>query len=521
MPDPDKPLNIIALTQGGSIDIFLNVIDNMAATKGRIGKIGALVSFARHFKNSRIVKNFPHEIDYIKEWKVTDKALSEGYDKNELRTFENALAPASVWNAILADRRLIYGRRSKYTQDYRVHYTDEQLWAIAYQFIVAFEALLDRIQPDVIIGFTPVTFGEMLGLEIAQSRGIPVLHLHSSRIQNYFSLHDVVYGTSSHFHALMQKKDYKEETKALTNEVIEEATKNGLLYEGVDIAISKGRPLNLLRSLKPLAASLYIELKRFIDPELRRDRHDPGALMPWFYQYWHQPLRERIIKMRLSRSKRVVTAKDLQSLGEYCFYPLHSEPEVALQVLGRPYHKNQIELMRNLAASLPAGMKLLVKEHPRSMGLRPYSYYKAMFEIPNLVLVDAHSPSQPVVQHSKMVAVISGTIGFEAIMMQKPVMLLGHPKYEGIRGRMTAKCYDLFDLPNAIRCLLSEYHFDRDELESFINATIEGSVPIDLYSNLLKKPGRHSLQDGKVSAEEDLHKLSEYIIKRINEALSA
>ena len=35
-----------------------------------------------------------------------------------------------------------------------------------------------------------------------------------------------------------------------------------------------------------------------------------------------------------------------------CFFPLHTEPEVSIQILGRPYHKNQIELLRNLFMDL-------------------------------------------------------------------------------------------------------------------------------------------------------------------------
>ena len=154
------------------------------------------------------------------------------------------------------------------------------------------------------------------------------------------------------------------------------------------------------------------------------------------------------------------------------------------------------------------------------MGLRPYAYYKALFEIPNLYLADVHAPSIPMVNASEFVGIISGTIGFEAVMMGKPVLILGHPKYEAIPGKMTRKCLNLFDMPGDIRALLTDYEYSKDAIVLFISALIEGSVDIDLYSNLLKKPGRHSFQDGRISEDEDLNKLTNYLIKRINEVLA-
>ncbi len=516
-----KTLNIIALTQGSSIDIFLRVLDGInAGGDVKIDKAGALVSFARHVKRSDIVKDYQGDITYIREWEIVKKALHEPYDKADLAAREQSLDPASIWSAIIADRRLIYGKRAKFAHDTRVHFTDEQLWAMAWYFMLAFDALIEEVKPDVIIGFTPVTFGEILGYEIARSKGIPVLHLHSTRIENYFALHDTMLGTSRNVMDLYSKDEFALELIEKARAVLKAAQDDGLMYEGVDLAIAEGRPITPIKSLKPLMGALWHEVKIKADPDMRGDHHDPGAFAPWIYKYWIQPIRERVVKQRLKHHTRFIMPRDLKNIGVYCFFPLHSEPEVALQILGRPYHKNQIELLRNLAASLPAGMKLVVKEHPRSMGLRPYSYYKALLEIPNLYIIDAHAPSMPVVRGSSFVAVVSGTIGFEAIMAGKPVLLLGHPKYESIPGKMTRTAFNLYDLPGDIRTLLDEYAYDPEIIVKFVAALMAGGVPIDLYSNLLKKPGRKSFQDGKVSEDEDLQKLATYTLARIHEVLA-
>ena len=50
---------------------------------------------------------------------------------------------------------------------------------------------------------------------------------------------------------------------------------------------------------------------------------------------------------------------------------------MSLSVQSRSY-LNQIEVVRNIAQSLPVGWQVLIKEHPASMGRRPVSYYQKL-----------------------------------------------------------------------------------------------------------------------------------------------
>ena len=141
---------------------------------------------------------------------------------------------------------------------------------------------------------------------------------------------------------------------------------------------------------------------------------------------------------------------------EIFVFPLHTEPEVSIQILGRPYHKDQIELLRNLAASLPFGMRLLVKEHPRSVGMRSQSFYEKLKQIPNLFFIDQNVNSMKIVKKSKFTAVISSTIGLEAIILGKPVLVLGFPKYGDLFENGIVRCYNLFSLAADIKDVLEK-----------------------------------------------------------------
>ena len=64
------------------------------------------------------------------------------------------------------------------------------------------------------------------------------------------------------------------------------------------------------------------------------------------------------------------------------------EPERTL-LIDAPFHTNQLDIIKNLAKSIPINYKLFVKEHP-SMAHREWrdvSFYKEILSLPNVVLI--------------------------------------------------------------------------------------------------------------------------------------
>ena len=93
-------------------------------------------------------------------------------------------------------------------------------------------------------------------------------------------------------------------------------------------------------------------------------------------------------------------------------------------------------------------MILVVKEHPRSAGVRPLSYYKKLLEIPNVVLVEPSASSHELVRKANLVTVITGNIGLEAAVLGKPVIVFGETDYLALPDIMVKKCHDLYELSN-------------------------------------------------------------------------
>lgn len=113
----------------------------------------------------------------------------------------------------------------------------------------------------------------------------------------------------------------------------------------------------------------------------------------------------------------------------FVFYPLHTEPETALQALS-PEYFYQLSCIAALSRDLPAGVVLAVKETYEATGRRPADFYRQIAEFKNVVILDMMELGLDVVRRADAVATITGTAGFEAAVMGKPVITFGlHNQY--------------------------------------------------------------------------------------------
>ena len=104
----------------------------------------------------------------------------------------------------------------------------------------------------------------------------------------------------------------------------------------------------------------------------------------------------------------------------YVLYCLHHQPEAAVDVFGS-LHSDQVALIDRLSRILPATHTLWVKEHPAAIGDRSIPWYRAIARRSNVRLVDPFAPIYAFVQGADAVVTISGTVGYEAALLGKPV----------------------------------------------------------------------------------------------------
>ncbi|MEQ8701483.1 MAG: hypothetical protein RLT05_33600, partial [Bauldia litoralis] len=173
--------------------------------------------------------------------------------------------------------------------------------------------------------------------------------------------------------------------------------------------------------------------------------------------------------------------KPLSALSgkRFVYYPLHTEPETALQTLS-PEYFYQLSCIAALSRDLPVGVTLAVKETFEATGRRPADFYRQIAELKNVVLLDMMELGLEVARQADAVATITGTGGFEAAVMGKPVISFGrHNQYNFLPHVSVIE--DEADLRPALRTALSP-EFDSAVAEEagrkFLSAVL--SVSFDL-----------------------------------------
>lgn len=152
---------------------------------------------------------------------------------------------------------------------------------------------------------------------------------------------------------------------------------------------------------------------------------------------------------------------------DFVFFPLQLEPERTL-LLHAPFHLNQLEIIRNVAKSLPIGYKLFVKEHITMItrSWRKTDFYKELSKIPNVVLINPSVNPEEILKKCSLVITINGTAGFDAAFYQKPSIVFGDVLYQNLTSTTTLKNFEF--LPSEIRKSL-EKKVDLHELNQFLN----------------------------------------------------
>ena len=153
---------------------------------------------------------------------------------------------------------------------------------------------------------------------------------------------------------------------------------------------------------------------------------------------------------------------------KYASYFMHYQPEHSTEGVAFEY-RNQVDTAITIAASLPVGMWLAVKEHPAMVGLRPLEDYKKLLKQKNIKLLAADAPSHRLIKNASIVFTLSGTVSIESVLYGVPVITLGRIYYNYFNGVHHLQRWH--DLPALVRRILDENaHGVNDAAEKSIMA---------------------------------------------------
>jgi len=161
----------------------------------------------------------------------------------------------------------------------------------------------------------------------------------------------------------------------------------------------------------------------------------------------------------------------------YVYFPLHFQPERST-IVAVPFYQNQLEVIKNIARSLPVDFKLYVKEHPIQVkyGWRRISFYKTIMVMPNVELIHPSISNEFLLKNCSLVITIGGTPGLEAAFFKKPSIVFTDVGYSWLPSVFRIK--NLEDLPKTIHSSLDN-KVNLSDLNKYVSFILENSFEHD------------------------------------------
>jgi capsule polysaccharide modification protein KpsS len=164
-----------------------------------------------------------------------------------------------------------------------------------------------------------------------------------------------------------------------------------------------------------------------------------------------------------------------EPLGErpFVYFPLHVTDDYKIKRV-IPHCVDQAAIIELIAASLPQGIDLVLKEHPMSVGRNPLGLLRRLRGNENVRIVEPHTSSHELIRRARAIAVISSTVGLEALLHGRPVMTVGQPFYSGFGVTLDVDSFR--ELPRATNELLA-FAPDRERTLRFLHAAMRRCYP--------------------------------------------
>lgn len=428
---------------------------------------------------------------------ILDEDIHEEYKKEKLdveflKNLEKELGIPYLWPFIAVDRITMFNQLVREYPYDTPRYTHEEMLRKLQVTAKRVKEFLDREKPDYVVFSAVGAIGHMLLNYMALKRGIRALHIVTTSLKDRFAVSDrydsvsdvdkvfkqnMAAGKRGPWYDAAQK--YLAEFREAPHPYDSDVTPDKQPVKRA-AQLSFLAPLNFVRSVRWFGHLIYEHLTT---PYKR----DYSYIPPGYY------LLDRF-KRKL---RNAIGVEDLyekfEPKDDFVFFPLHYEPEVSLLLLA-PYATDQLNVIKQIARSLPVTYKLVVKEHPLMVIYRPRSFYKELKKIPNVKLINPSIPSWHIIPHAKLITTITGSAGWEGMLFKKPVISFGDQFYNVLS--MVKRSRDYEQLPHLIKMQLENFKYDEEELLQYIAGVLEDAAELPFAHIWEQEPDEAKKKEG-------------------------
>ncbi len=171
----------------------------------------------------------------------------------------------------------------------------------------------------------------------------------------------------------------------------------------------------------------------------KKHGHGIAALHPPMSAYSFRRQLNKILGKQYQLLRHYISLTEDPDFGsKFIFFALHMQPEKTSMPLAKEF-SDQLHAAKILVASLPTGWQLYIKEHPNQFNptfpanskFRSKQFYLELSSMPQVKLIAQDVPSKKLVLSSQIVATLTGSVGWEALRLGKPVIAFGESYYSG------------------------------------------------------------------------------------------
>lgn len=468
-------MKLYALINSNWLEWPLAIREEMAE-RHSVCQLRGLVTGERHVYE-RVRQKCRAGHDHV-EWldDLERQWLATPYDHRRIAHYEELLGVKTIKRIIIADRQIGHGFITggniprtplvEICRDYEMvrRYVVNMLDYLADEFTTN--------KPDLILTHAVAGAHTFAAGCLAEVFGVPFVQLASTRIGSSVVMERNTITTLSDvqatYHAAIHDQSVVEECRNDAAAYLQEFRQSysvPLYAERGQFEAKKNLLVQkLLRNfLADLLGSVEAMVRRQPTPLRKQSRPRLGAFRAskWF-------------AARRALSDNSFVSGSALPFGDFAYFPLHVDPEASTMVLS-PGHTDQRAVLEMIAKQLPLGWNLVVKEHHPMLGFRPRGFYASLKTIPGVVLVSPFEDGMDLLRRSSLVTTITGTIGWEALLVGKPLVVFGETHYAAIKEGLV-RCPNLQQLDEAIAQALSLPPASDEHLVLFIASLLKHSI---------------------------------------------
>lgn len=335
--------------------------------------------------------------------------------------------------------------------------------------------LFDAYQFDSIVYENVSNAFSYFAFEVGKQRGARFVGFAMSRMPNRLDILDRAWARNSalepQFWRIKREQCMTTETRAFVDDYLAH------FNDKVPDYIRNPHPFQMgliARYARSASALRFLRSLRYAISEPEDLRYAFQVANP-FFVFPEQFGREVMRNAKRKILERTLYQLDVDLDAPYVAYALQFHPESSASVDG-PAFSDEWYNVQQIARCLPAGVRLYVKDHRHAAGRQPLSFYERVARIPNVVLIHPNYDTKALLRRARIVIVCTSTMGFEALLLRRPVVVLGHPFYEFVPGVHRLHSFDEAEQVLA-RVLSSEPAPSQEDVEAFLGAYFDTTEP--------------------------------------------